>query len=78
MSGESASVDDTVVDDWKMQSLPAILAGFEPRDIFNADESGLFYKMRPGKTYGFSGDPAMEGKDQKNASVFFFAAIWTE
>lgn len=72
MSGESASVDDTVVDDWKMQSLPAILAGFEPRDIFNADESGLFYKMRLGKAYGFSGDPCHGGKRSKERiSVLF-------
>lgn len=71
MSGESASVDDSVVD-WKTQSLPEILEGYEPRDVFNADESGLFYKMRPGKTYGFSGDPCHGGKRSKErVSVLF-------
>lgn len=65
ISGESDSVDDGVVADWVGESLPALLAGYEPRNVFNADESGLFYKLKPGRTYCFAGDPCHGGKRLK-------------
>ena len=29
---------------WKETTLPTILSRYNPRDIYNADEFGLFYK----------------------------------
>ena len=43
MSGERGDVDCSVVDDWK-KKLPVICEGYEPRDIFNMDDTGIFYK----------------------------------
>ena len=40
--GQGRSVDDTVVDDW-LTKLPDILSNFEPKDIYNWDETALFF-----------------------------------
>jgi hypothetical protein len=43
MSGER-DVDDAVVSDW-LTKLHSICEGYEPKDIFNMDETGLFYQQ---------------------------------
>eukprot|EP00058_Branchiostoma_floridae_P001435 XP_002586923.1 hypothetical protein BRAFLDRAFT_130452 [Branchiostoma floridae] len=49
MVGESAGVDNTVADDWK-EKLPQIIDGYAPQDVYNMDESGLFYRATSTKT----------------------------
>lgn len=44
MSGESADVDMEAVNEW-YQQLPNILTNYEPEDIFNLDETGLFLSV---------------------------------
>lgn len=46
--GESKAVDLTVADDWKESVLPDLIKNYEPENIFNADETGLFFKCLPG------------------------------
>ena len=41
LSGESADVNQDSVDD--CQRLPRLCDGFEPQDMFNADETGVFF-----------------------------------
>ena len=43
MSGERGDVDDAVVSDW-LTKLPSICEGYEQKDIFKMDETGLFYR----------------------------------
>ena len=43
MSGERGDVDGEVVEEW-VQRLPSICADYQPRDIFNMDETGLLYR----------------------------------
>lgn len=43
----SASVD--AITEWKANVLPMFLARYEDKDIFNSDESGLFYKTKPNR-----------------------------
>lgn len=72
MCGERDSVNESVVSDWQTNRLPALLAKYEDRNIFNADESGLVYKARPSKTYTFSGEKCHGGKCSKERlSVLF-------
>ena len=47
--GEKASVDQKSVEEYKLQQ-KGILVGYNEKDIFNADETGLFYNMLPNKT----------------------------
>ncbi|XP_013164004.1 PREDICTED: tigger transposable element-derived protein 6-like isoform X2 [Papilio xuthus] len=58
------SVNETVCDDWK-DKLAELTAGYDPEDIFNADETGLFYKCLPDKTLSFKGDECNGGKNSK-------------
>ena len=44
--GESATVDPATVDDWKAR-LPLIIDKYAPEDVYNADETGLFFKALP-------------------------------
>jgi hypothetical protein len=52
--GEANSVNPEVVA-WKDTTLLHLMAKYFPKDIFNADEFGLFYNMLPDKTYTFEG-----------------------
>ena len=50
VTGEEGSVSEDMVRDWKSHQLPSLLEEFSPDDIFNADETGLFWKCLPDKT----------------------------
>ena len=43
LSGEAGDVDSSVVSDWKKR-LPQLCDGYDDKDIFNADETGLYYR----------------------------------
>lgn len=47
--GESASVNIETVDSYK-ERLPEIVSGYESKDIFNCDETGLYFRALPDKT----------------------------
>lgn len=63
--GESAAVSDESVEHWKEEVLPSLLEGFESRDIYNVDETGLFYQLMPSKTYSVKGEACHGGKMSK-------------
>ena len=48
--GESKSVDPDKVDQWKKTTLPTLLADYSADDIYNADETGLFWKLIPNRS----------------------------
>jgi len=50
LSGESASVTNDRTDQWTSTTLPRLLDEYTSDDIYNADESGLFYRMLPDKS----------------------------
>ena len=55
LSGESADVDPAVVEDWEKR-IPSLCEGYDPSDIFNADEAGLNYRTLPTKSLVAPGD----------------------
>jgi hypothetical protein len=63
--GESASVNETEADQWKTEVLPKLLKGYSPRDVYNADETGLFWRLLPDKTMAFKGESCSGGKKSK-------------
>ena len=65
MQGESKDVNQYDVKEWHSSVLPRILKEYQPKDIFNADETGLFYKLLPNKTYTYKGDQCSGGKKSK-------------
>lgn len=71
--GESASVDDKVCDEWKA-SLSEMIKTYDPKNIFNADETALFYKCLPDKTYEFKKEKCHGGKLSKERVTLLLAA----
>jgi hypothetical protein len=65
--GESAAVDLSITEKFMTETLPQLLKDYEPKDIFNADETGLFYKLLLDKTLQFKGEKCHGGKRGKNA-----------
>lgn len=45
----------TTLTEWQTTVLQQEIARYHPDDVFNADETGLFWEMLPDKTYGFAG-----------------------
>jgi transposase len=71
LAGESASVDPERTSLW-INELPKLLEGYEPRDIYNADETGLFYNCLPDGTLTLKGESCHGGKASKERiSVLF-------
>ncbi|XP_041377364.1 tigger transposable element-derived protein 6-like [Gigantopelta aegis] len=64
VSGESAGVNHDVVDDYK-ERLLTIIGDFDSKDIFNCDETGLFFRALPDKTLSYKSQAAKGGKISK-------------
>lgn len=62
--GDSGSVPLSIINDW-VTKLKEIIKDYEPMNIFNADEFGLFYKLMPNSTYIFNGKKCKTGKISK-------------
>ncbi|KAL4096550.1 hypothetical protein QTP88_021480 [Uroleucon formosanum] len=54
--GEKASADESASNDWKVDRLKIILNEFSPDNIFNADETGLYYQATPDGSLCFKKD----------------------
>lgn len=65
VAGESKSVDLGVCSQWT-KDLPNLLEGYDAEDIYNADETALFYKCLPDKTFIFKGEKCHGGKQSKD------------
>ena len=65
LSGEAADVSEDVVANWS-QRIDTICAGYEPKDIFNADETGVFFRTLPDRSLVVKGDSCKGGKRAKD------------
>ncbi|GBM01524.1 Tigger transposable element-derived protein 6 [Araneus ventricosus] len=65
VSGEFGDVDCEKVHDWIQNKLPDLIKGYEQKDIFNVDETGLFYNLLPSKTLAIKSDTCHGGKKSK-------------
>ena len=66
VSGEEGDVNSTSVEQWRENALPVLLNGYSDDQIYNADETGLFYQCLPNKTLHFRGEKCTGGKRSKN------------
>ncbi|XP_054276524.1 tigger transposable element-derived protein 6-like [Macrosteles quadrilineatus] len=62
--GESASVNSNVCDEWKTE-LKKLTESYLPENIYNADETGFFFKCLTDRTLSFKGDSCSGGKMSK-------------
>ncbi|XP_060859113.1 tigger transposable element-derived protein 6-like [Metopolophium dirhodum] len=75
--GESASVDEDICNDWQMK-LQDLLCEYDPKNVFNADETGLFFKCLPVRTLTFKNEKCHGGKLSKERVTLLFAEIVSE
>lgn len=66
ISEESMSVDKNIVSDWQEKVWPNLRAQYTDEQIFNADETGLLYKLTASKTLKFKGETCAGGKLSKD------------
>jgi transposase len=64
LARESVAVDSESTEAW-LERLPSLLEGYE-RDIYNADEMGLFYNVLPIRTLALKGESCHGGKNCKD------------
>jgi len=77
--GESANVNLNIVSEFKSK-LPEIVKDFDLKDIFNADETGLFYRTLQDKTLAKRGEECKGGKMSKNriTVMLCYVAVFVE
>jgi len=63
--GEAGGVDLEIVDEWKEGKMTELIRKYKPRDIYNCDETGLFWAMLPEKSLGFVGHQQRGAKQSK-------------
>ncbi|XP_060579865.1 tigger transposable element-derived protein 4-like [Ruditapes philippinarum] len=75
---EAKSVDSnsTAVTEWKSK-LQTYLTEYEPQNIYNADETGLFFRMVPDKTLEFKDVQCHGGKMSKDRLTVMVCANMT-
>ena len=68
LSGEAASVqtDSAQLETWHSVTLPSIMSKYSPDNIYNADETGLFFKLQPNKSLVYKGERCHGGKQSKD------------
>ncbi|CAH0726455.1 unnamed protein product, partial [Brenthis ino] len=74
MNGEAWDVDMNVTNNWISTVWPNLKMKYSPEDIFNADETGLFFKLTPDKTLKFKGEKCVGGKLSKERITVLVAA----
>lgn len=74
LCGEAADFDSSSINDWKDVVLRDILERYEPANVFNADECGLFYRILPDRTLCFKGEKCVGGKKSKERLTVLLAA----
>lgn len=72
--GEAAAVDSVSVENWKNDVLMSILSRYDSSDVFNLDETGLFYRLLPDKTLSFKGEKCTSGKGSKQRLTLLLGA----
>ncbi len=75
ISGEGAAVDNDTVEDWEAR-LPTILQHYDPADVYNCDETGLFYKLMYDRSLVVNKDDCIVGKKSKERFSGLLCANW--
>ena len=69
VQGEAAAVDLKNVDKWRQGILSKLLAEYSPENVFNIDETGLFWRLLPDKTMTFLPGASQSIRPSSNHSI---------
>ena len=75
LSGKAGGVNKVVVSNWK-EELPSITAAYSPSNIYNCDETALFYKQAATKSLIQVGDHGHGEKRSKSRVSLLLCASW--
>ena len=67
-------MNQSVCEDWKQSTLQPILQCYDASDVFNADETGLFWRLLPDKTHAVRGETCVGGKKSKERITLLVCA----
>lgn len=71
LSGESAELDKEIVENWRLV-LNYITMGYAPCDVWNLDETGLFWRGLPNRSLLLNSEKAHGGKQSKERVTICF------
>jgi hypothetical protein len=71
--GESKDVDESVLSEYKPKLLELILQ-YEIKDIYNADETGLFFRVLPTKSLAIKGEKFTGGQNLQRKA--YSVIVW--
>lgn len=74
LCGEASLVNSEVISQWLSGDAKEILETYAAKDIFNGDETGLFWRMMPSRSYVTKDDPCHDGKKSKDRVTVMIAA----
>ena len=72
--GEGSAVREEHTSEWTSKDLPDLLQSYTQDDIFNADETGLFYRLLPERSLVLRGETCKGGKKSKERLTVLVAA----
>jgi hypothetical protein len=61
------------VKEWRKEQLLKIIECYEPKNIYNADETGLFFTLPPNKKLSLKGDHCNGGRNSKERITVLLA-----
>ncbi|GBL74310.1 Tigger transposable element-derived protein 6 [Araneus ventricosus] len=70
---QNLPVDASSCEEW-LSELPSLLKDYKTDDVFNANETGLFFQCFPNKTAVFKGEECHSGKQSKLRVTVLLAA----
>ena len=74
LHGESAGVDTSVCDQWRQQ-LPRPCEGYALKDIWNCNETGVFFQSVPNKSFIRDGEVPHWTKSQTLKEIYFIIVL---
>lgn len=72
-NGGTASINRCVITEW-LNEVKELISGYEERDIFNCDETGLFYRILPENAASFTNETCSEGNLSKERLTVLLCA----
>lgn len=77
VAGEENSAPQDIAQGWREREMLKILSEYDPDDIFNADETALFFKLLPERTLTVKGEKCKGGKRSKERITVLFCCNMT-
>jgi hypothetical protein len=65
MHGAEKGADFLAADEWIKREWPKIIAEYSPEDIYNADETGNFFRVMPEHTYLFKDEDEFKSSKER-------------